>query len=535
MTAFKSLDDIEVAGKRVLVRVDLNVPMREGAVGDATRIARVAPTLSELAERGARVIVASHFGRPKGKPVPAMSLGPLAEPLSQALGGLPVRFVPDCIGDGTEAAVAALAPGDVALLENLRFHPGEEANDPAFADALARLADLYVNDAFSAAHRAHASTTAVAERLQSVAGRLMQAELEALGKALRAPERPVVAVVGGAKVSTKLAILANLIRRVDRLVIGGAMANTFLHAQGVAVGASLHEPDLAADARRIMAEAEGAGCAIVLPTDVAVTQEFREGAEDTVTLVGDVPTNGMILDLGPETCARIEAVLAEARTLVWNGPLGAFEIAPFDRATTTCARAAARLTGAGRLLSVAGGGDTVAALQGAGRAWGLQLCVDCWRCLPGVAGGADPAGGCGARGKRRAEERAMTTARGPAIVVHDLDQASGCAQGGGDGRSPGDALVGAGCRILCRARVLACGLREGRRGGSGSRTRRGHRLCRQRRARPRGAEPRLRRGRFHQPRCHAQDAPGHRRCGGEAADHQRAGPGRARSRPFQRT
>ena len=366
MTAFRSLDDIEVAGKRVLVRVDLNVPMREGAVGDATRIDRVAPTLSELAARGARVIVASHFGRPKGKPVAAMSLSPLAEPLSQALGGLPVRFVPDCIGDGTEAAVAALAPGDVALLENLRFHPGEEANDPAFADALARLADLYVNDAFSAAHRAHASTTAVAARLPSAAGRLMQAELEALGKALRSPERPVVAVVGGAKVSTKLAILANLIRRVDRLVIGGAMANTFLHAQGVAVGASLHEPDLAADARRIMGEAEGAGCEIVLPTDVAVTQEFREGAEDTVTFVGDVPANGMILDLGPETCARIEAVLAEARTLVWNGPLGAFEIAPFDRATTTCARAAARLTGAGRLLSVAGGGDTVAALQGAG-------------------------------------------------------------------------------------------------------------------------------------------------------------------------
>ena len=366
MTAFRSLDDIEVAGKRVLVRVDLNVPMREGAVGDATRIDRVAPTLSELAERGARVIVASHFGRPRGKPVAAMSLSPLAEPLSHALGGLPVRFVPDCIGDGTEAAVAALAPGDVALLENLRFHPGEEANDPAFADALARLADLYVNDAFSAAHRAHASTTAVAARLPSAAGRLMQAELEALGKALRAPERPVIAVVGGAKVSTKLAILANLIRRVDRLVIGGAMANTFLHAQGVAVGASLHEPDLAADARRIMAEAEGAGCEIVLPTDVAVTQEFREGAEDTVTFVGDVPANGMILDLGPETCARIEAVLAQSRTLVWNGPLGAFEIAPFDRATTTCARAAARLTGAGRLLSVAGGGDTVAALQGAG-------------------------------------------------------------------------------------------------------------------------------------------------------------------------
>ena len=366
MSAFRTLDDIEVAGRRVLVRVDLNVPMREGAVGDTTRIDRVAPTLKELAEGGARVIVASHFGRPRGKPVPAMSLAPLAEPLSRALGGLPVRFVADCIGAEAEAAVASLAPGDVALLENLRFHAGEEANDPAFADALARLADLYVNDAFSAAHRAHASTAAVAGRLPSAAGRLMQAELEALGKALQAPERPVVAVVGGAKVSTKLAVLANLIRRVDRLVIGGAMANTFLHARGVAVGASLHEPELAPDARRIAAEAEGAGCEIVLPTDVVVTREFREGAESTAIPIAEVPPDGMILDLGPETCARIEAALAGSRTLVWNGPLGAFEVAPFDRATATCARAAARLTKAGGLLSVAGGGDTVAALQGAG-------------------------------------------------------------------------------------------------------------------------------------------------------------------------
>ena len=366
MTAFRTLDDIEVAGKRVLVRVDLNVPMREGAVGDTTRIDRVAPTLAELAGRGAKVIVASHFGRPKGKPVAAMSLGPTAEPLSQALGGLPVRFVPDCVGAKAEAAVATLAPSEVALLENLRFHAGEEANDPAFADSLAGLADLYVNDAFSAAHRAHASTTAVAERLPNAAGRLMQAELEALGKALQAPERPVIAIVGGAKVSTKLALLANLIERVDRLVIGGAMANTFLHAQGVSVGASLHEPDLEAEARRIMGEASGAGCGIVLPTDVVVTREFREGAENTTAPVGDVPPDGMILDLGPESCARVEAALAESRTLVWNGPLGAFEIEPFDQATTRCARAAARLTEEGSLLSVAGGGDTVAALQGAG-------------------------------------------------------------------------------------------------------------------------------------------------------------------------
>ncbi len=366
MTAFRSLDDIEVAGKRVLVRVDLNVPMREGAVGDTTRIDRVAPTLKELAERGARVIVASHFGRPKSKPVAAMSLGPLAEPLTQALGGLPVRFVPDCIGAEAEAAVTTLAPGEVVLLENLRFHAGEEANDPAFADALAALADLYVNDAFSAAHRAHASTTAVADRLPNAAGRLMQAELEALGKALHAPERPVISVVGGAKVSTKLALLANLIERMDRLVIGGAMANTFLHAQGIAIGASLHEPDLAADARRIMEEASGAGCEIFLPTDVVVTREFREGAPSEAVPTAEVPSDGMILDLGPQSCARIEAALADSRTLVWNGPLGAFEIVPFDRATATCARAAARLTGEGSLLSVAGGGDTVAALQGAG-------------------------------------------------------------------------------------------------------------------------------------------------------------------------
>ncbi len=366
MTAFRTLDDIAVEGLRVLVRVDLNVPMQGGAVGDATRIDRVAPTLTALAAAGAKVIVASHFGRPKGRRVEAMSLAPLAAPLSRALGGRPVRFVPDCIGEQAEAAVAALAPGEVLLLENLRFHAGEEANDPAFADALARLADAYVNDAFSAAHRAHASTTAVAARLPSAAGRLMQAELEALGKALEAPERPVTALVGGAKVSTKLAVLANLIARVDRLVIGGAMANTFLHARGIAVGASLHEPGLADEARRIMAAAEASGCAIVLPADAMVTREFREGAESTVVPVAQVPADGMILDLGPETVARIEAALAASRTLVWNGPLGAFEIAPFDRATTASARAAARLTEAGALLSVAGGGDTVAALQAAG-------------------------------------------------------------------------------------------------------------------------------------------------------------------------
>ena len=367
MTAFRSLDDIEVAGRRVLVRVDLNVPMREGAVGDATRIDRVAPTLRELAERGARVIVASHFGPAEGQ----VRAGHVSRPPRRAAfagrsAACRCASSPIASAGRPRSPRPRSRPATWPLLENLRFHRGEEANDAAFADALAALADLYVNDAFSAAHRAHASTTAVAERLPSAAGRLMQAELEALGKALQAPERPVVAVVGGAKVSTKLAVLANLIQRVDRLVIGGAMANTFLHAQGVAVGASLHEPDLADDARRIMAAAEDAGCEILLPSDVAVTREFRKGAESTVVTVADVPADGMILDLGPETCARIEAALAQSRTLVWNGPLGAFEVVPFDRATTACARAAARLTQAGGLLSVAGGGDTVAALQGAG-------------------------------------------------------------------------------------------------------------------------------------------------------------------------
>ncbi len=366
MTAFRSLDDIEVAGKRVLVRVDLNVPMRDGAIGDATRIDRVAPTLEELAAKGARVIAMSHFGRPKGKAVAAMSLAPLGEPLSRSLGGRPVRFVADCVGEASARALDMLAPGEVALLENLRFHPGEEANDPAFADALAALADLYVNDAFSAAHRAHASTTAVAERLPSAVGRLMQAELEALGKALQDPERPLVAVVGGAKVSTKLMLLTNLIERVDSLVIGGGMANTFLHAQGLAVGKSLCEPDLAQTACGIMRDAALTGCAIFLPPDVVVARQFTKNAENEAVPASAVPEEGMILDLGPRTVTQIEETLARARTLVWNGPLGAFEIPPFDGATVAFARAAARLTGAKTLNSIAGGGDTIAALRHAG-------------------------------------------------------------------------------------------------------------------------------------------------------------------------
>ena len=400
MTAFRTLDDIEVAGKRVLVRVDLNVPMREGAVGDTTRINRVAPTLIELAERGATVIVASHFGRPKGKPVPAMSLEPLVEPLSRALGGLPVRFVPDCIGAEAEAAVAALALGDVALLENLRFHAGEEANDPAFADALARLADLYVNDAFSAAHRAHASTTAVAERLPNAAGLLMQAELEALGKALQAPERPVIAVVGGAKVSTKLALLANLIERVDRLVIGGAMANTFLHAQGVAIGASLHEPDLAEDARRIMAEASGAGCEIVLPTDVVVTREFRGRRRGCGNARGR--RSGEWNDPRPrarDLCTHRDGAggLAHAGLERSTRSLRDRAVRPRHDALRARRRQAHR-RGQPALRGRRRGHGRGA--PGRGRAWRLQLRLNRRRRLPGVAGGEDSAGSRGTRRKR---------------------------------------------------------------------------------------------------------------------------------------
>ena len=363
---FRSLDDIEVTGKRVLVRVDLNVPMREGAVGDTTRIDRVAPTLAELADRRARVIVMSHFGRPRGKAVAAMSLAPLRAPLSRALGGRPVRFAPDCIGAEADAAVESLTPGGVALLENLRFHEGEEANDPGFAAALTALADVYVNDAFSAAHRAHASTTAVAARLPSAAGRLMQAELEALSEAFRASARPVVAVVGGTKVSTKLALLTNLTERTDSLVVGGGMANTFLQAQGFPVGKSLCEPALVADARRIMRAAADRGCDVLLPPDAMVARRFEENAEARAVAADAVPEDGMILDLGPRAAARIEERLAAARTLLWNGPLGAFEIPPFDGATVACARAAARLTRAGGLRSIAGGGDTIAALRHAG-------------------------------------------------------------------------------------------------------------------------------------------------------------------------
>ncbi len=361
----RTLDDARVAGQRVLLRADLNVPVRDGRITDLTRIERLSPTIRELASAGARVIVCSHFDRPKGKRVPSMSLAPMAEALGEALGRA-VAFAPDCTGPEAQAAVAAMAEGDVLVLENTRFHSGEEANDPAFARELATLADLYVNDAFSAAHRAHASTEGVAHLLPSYAGRLMQAELEALDSALGSPARPVCAIVGGSKVSTKLELLGNLSGRVDVLVIGGAMANTFLAAQGTAVGKSLQEADMHATARDILAEANRAGCEVVLPSDAVVAREFRANAPTEIVSVGAIPSDAMMLDVGPATVQGLQDRLPDLRTLVWNGPLGAFETPPFDAATTALARSVAEATSQGALRSVAGGGDTVSALRHAG-------------------------------------------------------------------------------------------------------------------------------------------------------------------------
>ena len=365
MAAFRTLDDAEVSGRRVLVRVDLNVPMSDGEVTDATRIERVAPTITELANKGAKVVLLAHFGRPKGEPNDEFTLKPIAE-ATAAIIGRPVAFATDCIGEAAKTAVSAMADGDVLLLENTRFHKGEEKNDPAFVAALAENGDLYVNDAFSAAHRAHASTEGLARALPAYAGRTMQAELEALEKGLGNPVRPVVAIVGGAKVSTKIDLLMNLVKRVDALVIGGGMANTFLAARGTDVGKSLAEHDLAATAKQIMIEAASTGCAIVLPVDAVVAKEFKAGAASDTVDVNAVPADGMILDVGPKTVETIGEWIGKAATLVWNGPLGAFEIEPFDRATVAAARAAANETKAGKLVSVAGGGDTVAALNHAG-------------------------------------------------------------------------------------------------------------------------------------------------------------------------
>jgi phosphoglycerate kinase len=361
--AWKTLDDMDLNGKRVLVRVDINVPMENGEVTDMTRISRIADTVYDIQDAGGTVILMAHCGRPKGKVVEDMSLIHVAPFVADEL-GLPITFADSDYRD----AVKELKNDEVLLLENLRFNPGEEANDMAFAKRLATLCDVYVNDAFSAAHRAHASTHAIATLRPSCAGRLMAQELSALEAALGTPKRPVVAVVGGAKVSTKLDLLGNLVGKVDHLVIGGGMANTFLAAQGINVGNSLCEHDLADTARDILAKAETAGCEIILPRDIVVAREFKAGAEDETLAPDACPADAMILDSGPATVSYIEDVLANAKTLIWNGPLGAFEIAPFDAATNAAAKAAAKLTKAGKLTSVAGGGDTVAALNQAGAA-----------------------------------------------------------------------------------------------------------------------------------------------------------------------
>ncbi len=361
----KTLDDFAQAGKRVLLRADLNVPMQGGKISDLTRLERLVPTIKELSERGARVIVCSHFDRPKGKRVPEMSLRPIAVALAQVL-GRPVGFAEDCVGAPAEAAVKALADGDVLVLENTRYHGGEEQNDPELAKGLAALADVFVNDAFSAAHRAHASTEGVAHLLPSYAGRLMQAELTALQAALGAPKRPVAAIVAGSKVSTKLDLLTNLVARVDILVIGGAMANTFLAAQGADMGKSLQEPDLHETALKILAEAKRQGCEIVLPIDLVVSEKFEANPPTRIVAADAVPAGFMALDVGPASVDVFIKRLPEIKTIIWNGPLGAFEIPPFDAATNKLALAVADATEKGGLVSVGGGGDTVSALRGAG-------------------------------------------------------------------------------------------------------------------------------------------------------------------------
>src|SRR4249919_2123268 len=364
MTAFRTLDHVDVKGKRVLMRVDLNVPVENGVVSDSTRIERVAPAITEISDKGGKVILLSHFGRPKGRDS-KQSLKPVAAEVSRII-KRPVKFADDCIGAPAERAVAAMKPGDILCLENTRFHAGEEKNDPAFVDALAKLGDIWVNDAFSAAHRAHASTEGLGHKLPAYAGRTMQAELEALSRALDHPQRPLAAIVGGAKISTKLDLLGNLLEKVNILIIGGAMANTFLLAQGKDVGKSLVEADLVGTARDIMAKAMAAKREIVLPVDAVVAQKFEARAPSRVVDIDKVGGAEMILDIGPRSVEQVVSVLARAKTLVWNGPFGAFETEPFDNGTIEVAEAAAELTQAGKLVSVAGGGDTVAALHAAG-------------------------------------------------------------------------------------------------------------------------------------------------------------------------
>lgn len=364
---FSTLDDFNYHGKRVLVRSDLNVPMRNGKVTDYTRLERTAKTIKELSNQGARIIILSHFGRPKGKRIPEMSLAPVASALEAVLKSK-VAFADDCVGSTAEKAISKLKNGEVILLENLRYHEQEEANDKNFAKRIASLGNFYINDAFSCAHRAHASTEALAKLLPAAAGRCMQTELSALEKALSSPERPVGAVVGGAKVSTKIDLLSNLISKVDILVIGGGMANTFLLAKGTNVGKSLCEPDLTKTAINIDTTASLANCEIVLPQDVVVANEFKAGADSNTVNVDSVPSDAMILDLGPASVNLIESRLSICKTIVWNGPLGAFEIPPFDNATNSVAKMVGKLCSDGKLLAVAGGGDTVSALTNANAA-----------------------------------------------------------------------------------------------------------------------------------------------------------------------
>ncbi|WBT36423.1 phosphoglycerate kinase [Hyphomicrobium sp. DMF-1] len=361
----KTTDGLDLAGKRVLVRADLNVPAKNGVVTDATRLERIVPGLQDLAKRGARVVVLSHFGRPKDGPDKENSLAPVAAALGKLV-GLPVAHASDCIGQAASDAVSALKNGGIVVLENTRFHKGEEKNDPEFTKALAALGDIFVNDAFSAAHRAHASTEGLAKLLPAYAGPLMMEEIQALRSALDQPKRPVAAVVGGAKVSTKIPVLTNLSAKVDKLIIGGGMANTFLLAGGIEIGKSLAEPDLVATAKEIMHAAKARSCEIVLPQDVVVAARFEAGAPSRTVITTEVPADEMILDVGPKTVAHYVDVLSRCETLLWNGPLGAFEIAPFGEGTFALARAAAERTKAGSLVSVAGGGDTVAALNAAG-------------------------------------------------------------------------------------------------------------------------------------------------------------------------
>jgi phosphoglycerate kinase len=364
MGAFHTLDEADVKGKRILLRVDFNVPMGNGKISDVTRIERIAPTITEIADKGGKVILLSHFGRPKGRD-PKDSLKPVAEASAKII-KRPMAFADDCIGASAEAAVGAMKPGDILCLENTRFHAGEEKNDPAFVAALAKLGDIWVNDAFSVAHRAHASTEGLGHKLPAFAGRTMQAEIDALTKALETPRRPVAAVIGGAKVSTKLDLLGNLVAKVNALIIGGGMANTFLAAQGKSVGKSLCEHDLAKTAHNILAEAKSKNCEVVLPVDAVVARKFEANSPSRVVSIDDVGAEDMILDIGPRSVEHVISVLARMKTLVWNGPFGAFELEPFDNGTIEVAEAVAELTETGKLVSVAGGGDTVAALNAAG-------------------------------------------------------------------------------------------------------------------------------------------------------------------------